>query len=421
MGQSASKIVAEAEAKSEPQAKPRQASLQSKTAVDASSLGQPGEGTRSLTSRPKDAIDADGIDDLNLEAPHRRLPPSSVLSPIAPPTDPPMAPGVGGFNIDPPVPRVNPVPIEVAIAHMRRQALSNPKLVLEAPIQAQRMAVIVETSESSSLLKLLLILATAGAIMLLLREETGKQLSGILEAVTQSYEAVTPSTKVSSAETSAPQARLVVENQKGFANEPLPLGISLKNATGVETVLVAGLAQDTELSLGTSHGPAGWLVSTHDLDKTFIGTRQDFVGVIDATVTLHSSRGELLDSQVVRFEWVQKKQEGLMPALRPPERTPVLLSLDPEQIAALIKLGQDLLKRGDIVSARVLLERAAIAGDAQAALELGLTFDRTALAQSGFPGIASDVGQAREWYERAIKLGSIDASRYLERVSSMPK
>jgi hypothetical protein len=31
--------------------------------------------------------------------------------------------------------------------------------------------------------------------------------------------------------------------------------------------------------------------------------------------------------------------------LRPPERTPVLLSLDAEQIAALIKLGQDLLKR----------------------------------------------------------------------------
>jgi hypothetical protein len=31
--------------------------------------------------------------------------------------------------------------------------------------------------------------------------------------------------------------------------------------------------------------------------------------------------------------------------LRPPERTSVLLSLDAEQIAALVKLGQDLLKR----------------------------------------------------------------------------
>ncbi len=60
MGQSASKI-AEAEAKSEAQVKPRQASLQSKTTVDASPLGQPGG---AITSRPKDAIDAAGIDDI---------------------------------------------------------------------------------------------------------------------------------------------------------------------------------------------------------------------------------------------------------------------------------------------------------------------------------------------------------------------
>jgi hypothetical protein len=303
MGQSASKI-AEAEAKSEAQVKPRQASLQSKTTLDASPLGQPGG---AITSRPKAAIDAERIDDLNLEAPHRKLPPSSVLSPIAPPTNPPMAPGVGGFNIDPPVPRVNPVQIEVAIAQMRRQALSNPNLVRGAPIQAQRMAVIVDTGESSFLLKLLAILAIAGVMLLVFREETRKQLSDIFEAVTQSAEAVTPSYNVPSAETSAHQARLVVESQKGFANEPLPLGISLKDASGVETVTVEGLAKDTELSLGTSQGPAGWLVSARDLDKTFIGTREDFVGVMDTTVTLRSSRGELLDSQVVRFEWVQKK------------------------------------------------------------------------------------------------------------------
>ena len=104
-----------------------------------------------------------------------------------------------------------------------------------------------------------------------------------------------------------------------------------------------------------------------------------------------------------------------MPSLGPPEAMPVLPALEPEQIAALIKLGQDLLKHGDIASARLLLKRAAIEGNAQAAFELGLTFDQPLLAQSG------DVGQAREWYKRAIKLGSIEASRRLERLSSMPK
>src|SRR5262249_25428457 len=97
MVRSASKI-AEPEAKSEAQAKPCEASLQSETAVDASPLGQPGETTRSLTSGPKEEIDAD---ELKLDAP----PPWPALSPIAPRSSPPMAPGVGGFNIDPPVPR----------------------------------------------------------------------------------------------------------------------------------------------------------------------------------------------------------------------------------------------------------------------------------------------------------------------------
>jgi TPR repeat protein len=162
-------------------------------------------------------------------------------------------------------------------------------------------------------------------------------------------------------------------------------------------------------------------VSARDLDKTFIGTRQDFVGVMDATVTLRSPLGERLDRQVIRFEWAQKKQEPSMPTLAPPAPTPGLPPLDPAQIAGLIKLGQDLLKHGDVESARFLLRRAAIAGNAQAALELGLTFDGAILAQSGVLGIGSDVGQAREWYERAIKLGSTEASRHLERLASMPK
>src|SRR6516165_2610919 len=249
MGRSASKT-AEAEDKSEVQAKPREASLQSATAVDASALGQPGETTRSLTSRPKDEIDADGIDDLKLDASHRMPPSSPALSPIAPPTSPPMAPGVGGFNIDPPVPRANPVGGEVAIAHTRRQALPNPNPVPQAPIRAQRTALIVESGESSFIPRLLAVIAIAGVILLMFREETRKQLSDILEAARSSY-------KVSSAETSAYQPRLVVENQKGFANEPLPLGISVKDGSGVETLTVAGLAEGIELSLGTSQGSAG--------------------------------------------------------------------------------------------------------------------------------------------------------------------
>src|SRR5262245_44896494 len=231
MVRSASKI-AEPEAKSETQAKPREAYLQSEIAVDASPLGQPGETTKSLTSQPKDETDADGIDDLKVDASHRTLLPSPLLSPIATPTGPPMAPGVGGFNIDPPAAKASRVKGEVAIAHTRRQALPSPDLAPQAPIRAQRMALIVESGHSSFIPRLLAV-AIAGVILLTFREETRKQLNDILETAMSSY-------KVASADTSAHQPRLVVENQKGVANEPLPLGISVKDGSGVETLTVAG-------------------------------------------------------------------------------------------------------------------------------------------------------------------------------------
>src|SRR4029077_9866267 len=119
-----------------------------------------------------------------------------------------------------------------------------------------------------------------------------------------------------------------------------------------------------------------------DLDKTFIGTPQDFVGVMDATITLRSPLGERLDRQLIRFEWLEKKQEHSMPIFAPTAPIPRLLPLDSEQVARMVKLGRDLLKHGDVGSARFLLKRAAIAGHAEAALGLGLSFDGTVLAQS---------------------------------------
>src|SRR5438445_8798881 len=51
---------------------------------------------------------------------------------------------------------------------------------------------------------------------------------------------------------------LAIENQKGLTNEPLPLGISVADGSGGETVTVAGLAEGAELSLGTSLGSGSW-------------------------------------------------------------------------------------------------------------------------------------------------------------------
>ena len=151
--------------------------------------------------------------------------------------------------------------------------------------------------------------------------------------------------------TLASPARLGVENQKGFANEPLPLGVSLNNAAGGETVTLAGFATGTELSAGTPLGPTRWRVSAHDLGKAIAYSPKDFVGVMDVAIDLRSVGDGLLDSQVVRLEWIEKKEQRSTPQ-PDASKPPAVIQLDPEAIATLERF----LKDGDILSARTLAE-----------------------------------------------------------------
>ena len=90
--------------------------------------------------------------------------------------------------------------------------------------------------------------------------------------------------------------------------------------------------------------------------------------------------------------------------------------LDGEEIAALINRGTDSLKSGDLVSARLLLRRAAEAGSASATLMLGTTFDPLVIQQLGAIGVVPDVTKARQWYEKAAELGSDAASQRLAKL-----
>ncbi|HUC51729.1 MAG TPA: hypothetical protein VMA30_20280 [Xanthobacteraceae bacterium] len=88
-------------------------------------------------------------------------------------------------------------------------------------------------------------------------------------------------------------------------------------------------------------------------------------------------------------------------------------TLDHKEIATLVDQAETLVRSGDLSGARVLLQRAAEAGDANAALELAGTFDPKVLRELGAIGIAADPARARKWYERAAALGSIAATKKL--------
>jgi TPR repeat protein len=88
--------------------------------------------------------------------------------------------------------------------------------------------------------------------------------------------------------------------------------------------------------------------------------------------------------------------------------------LDADEIAALLKRGEDLIRSGDLAAARVVLQRAAEAKSAEAALTLAATYDPVILRELRVYGFASDVGMARSWYEKAKEFGSAAASQRLE-------
>ena len=94
---------------------------------------------------------------------------------------------------------------------------------------------------------------------------------------------------------------------------------------------------------------------------------------------------------------------------------------DDEEIAALIKRGQDFVRNRDFSSARLLLKRAAEAGSAAALSLLGETFDPLVLQQFGEIGVQPDLAQARDWYERAARLGSDAASQRLAKITPPPQ
>jgi len=87
--------------------------------------------------------------------------------------------------------------------------------------------------------------------------------------------------------------------------------------------------------------------------------------------------------------------------------------LQPEEIKLFVTRGEQLMATGDVVAARIVLQRAAESDEATAALALGAAYDPNVLARLGVVGISADVEKARTWYQKAESLGSPDARRRL--------
>jgi len=315
-----------------------------------------------------------------------------------------MAPGIGGPNLD--LPPLEPRPLEGGVAVQPFESNATDAQDRGPLIQAGQTTPAARFSHLSSVL--ILIAIVAGITLMMFPNEVWKRSADISGVVLSLFE------DSSRPRTRAKSPLLSINVQKGFVNEPLPLGVTLRDASGDEKVILAGLATGTSLSAGTPLGETAWEMLAEDVGKVFVYAPKDFVGIMIAVIDLRSPGGWLMDNQIVQLEWTQRTDERSAPQQDRSKQTPTTDVLDPQELAILFK---HFLDAGDIVSARLLLKQAANSGSAQAALDLGMTFDPAFLAKWGAVGFTADVAQAREWYKRASNLGSTEAARRLEQLT----
>jgi hypothetical protein len=124
-----------------------------------------------------------------------------------------------------------------------------------------------------------------------------------------------------------------------------------------------------------------------------------------------------IKSRVVAVEPAVAVREA--PAAPPPvAAAPPVRRIDPDELAMLLTRAKGLLAIGDITAARLLLERAADAQEAEAALMLAGTYDPQVLGVQDMRSVTPDPAMARTWYQKAAQLGSADARRRLSQIQN---
>lgn len=106
------------------------------------------------------------------------------------------------------------------------------------------------------------------------------------------------------------------------------------------------------------------------------------------------------------------------PAAAPRPPVPVLDPASRETALKYLRRGNEELAEGRVAPARLLYERSAEMGLAQAAMALAATYDAAELNQPHLRNVLPDAEEARRWYERAAALGAADAGARLQRMGS---
>ena len=174
----------------------------------------------------------------------------------------------------------------------------------------------------------------------------------------------------------------------------LPLRIQPEDAVQEAYILIlSGLPAGASLTGGKRIGSDSWLLPPNSMLNLELTFTEWSATLIEVGVELRRIDGSIAARSKAWF------------AVPPPESAKPSAKPDPAALKDLLRNGDQLLARGDVVGARAIYERAALMGSAPAALALGSTYDPSRLWSLGVFGMVGNKERARQWYARADQLG----------------
>jgi DnaJ domain len=251
------------------------------------------------------------------------------------------------------------------------------------------------------------------------KERAGPQQAGHADRISQS------------------EARIIQQQSDlDASDDAVPLSLQVSGQAAGLALEIRGLPTGTTISVGRQIGEGRWRILASDVDKATVQPPAGFGGTLEITVELRRADDTIVDSGQFRLPrppaTPRSNESAGEPAISDATATNVMtvsppaerdnntkkLTADRDQIELLIERSQELMSEGDTGGARLLLQPAAEAGDARAALALGATYDPIMLSMLRAPSVAADVALAREWYKQASALGSQDALERLRLLAS---
>jgi hypothetical protein len=183
-------------------------------------------------------------------------------------------------------------------------------------------------------------------------------------------------------------------------DEVAPLGLAIYGNGPRGDGVIGGYAPGSIFATVQALSRAAWVLSPSQIDGAAITPPPHFSGAMDLVFELRLADARVVDRKHARLEWSAPPAEasanvaqdappalsasaaGPAPTADTPGRT-----LSSEQLVALLKRGNELVSHGDLIGARLILERASQAGESRAALALASTYDPLVLEHLGERGL----------------------------------